>query len=142
MENDPHDKKVKSSTYFVKAKAEAKEMIQSNDKLKGLLIRVRKKLNDQGDKNLWKELIEVVNTFVRMTKFYINGHYKEIPWKSLLMIVAGLLYFINPFDLIPDFIPAVGFLDDLTLLVWIYKSLKMDIEAFKIWEKGLTQQTQ
>ena len=142
MENDPQDKKVKSNTYFVKAKNEAKEMIQSNDKLKGLLIRVRKKLDDQGDKNLWKELVEMVNTFARMIKSYINGHYKEIPWKSLLLIVAGLIYFINPFDFIPDFIPAAGFLDDLTILVWIYKRLKMDIEGFKIWEEGLAQQAQ
>lgn len=36
--------------------------------------------------------------------------------KSKLTIVAGLGYFIFPFDLIPDLLPVIGFTDDLSVL--------------------------
>src|SRR5665811_215757 len=36
--------------------------------------------------------------------------------KSKLTIVAGLGYFIFPFDLIPDVLPVIGFTDDLSVL--------------------------
>ena len=50
------------------------------------------------------------------------------------MIGGGLLYFILPADLIPDFIPVVGYLDDLAVLTTIMNSLKGEINAYRIWK--------
>lgn len=38
--------------------------------------------------------------------------------KSKMSIVAGLGYFIFPFDIIPDLLPLVGFSDDLSVLLF------------------------
>jgi uncharacterized membrane protein YkvA (DUF1232 family) len=40
-----------------------------------------------------------------------------IDLKSKVTIAAGLGYFIFPFDLIPDFLPIIGFTDDLSVLM-------------------------
>ncbi|NJM94608.1 MAG: DUF1232 domain-containing protein, partial [Cytophagales bacterium] len=42
--------------------------------------------------------------------------------------------FVNPFDLIPDFIVGFGLIDDMTLMVWILKNIQKDIEAYRRWE--------
>ena len=38
---------------------------------------------------------------------------------KIILIIFGLVYFLFPFDLIRDFIPYIGYLDDLALIVWI-----------------------
>jgi len=142
METPQEDPKVSRTGSFSKAKREAKEILGNKEKLKGLVTQAREKLESmQGTDKVWKNMINVINTFIRMIKAYINGQYKEIPWKSMLMLVAGIVYFIMPLDLIPDFIPITGFMDDLTIIIWIYRTLKIDIEAFEIWEQGLQKES-
>src|SRR5688500_3923625 len=38
------------------------------------------------------------------------------PWYAKLLIVAIVAYALSPIDLIPDFVPVLGFLDDILLL--------------------------
>jgi len=51
------------------------------------------------------------------------------------MIGGGLLYFILPADLIPDFIPVIGYLDDLAVLTTIMNSLQKEICDYHIWKE-------
>lgn len=39
------------------------------------------------------------------------------------LIIGALLYFINPFDLVPDIAPIVGFLDDMGVIGLVYRYL-------------------
>ena len=73
--------------------------------------------------------------FNRMLKAYAMGEYKSVPWKSIISIAAVLIYFISPLDFIPDFIPLVGIADDFGLLVWVYRNIKRDVDAFLQWEQ-------
>jgi uncharacterized membrane protein YkvA (DUF1232 family) len=41
---------------------------------------------------------------------------KETPWRAKAIIAFAILYFLSPFDLIPDWIIGLGLLDDLTLV--------------------------
>lgn len=47
---------------------------------------------------------------------YLAGRDPRVPWyaKALAALVAG--YALSPIDLIPDFIPIVGYLDDVILV--------------------------
>ena len=42
----------------------------------------------------------------------------QAKWKRVIIAVLAMLYVISPLDLIPDFIPVIGWLDDLGVLVW------------------------
>ena len=74
----------------------------------------------------------------RLLKAYSHGEYRTIPWKSYLLVVAAILYFINPIDLIPDLMPILGLTDDFAVLLMVYKSIGADIDKFLVWEKSQT----
>lgn len=42
----------------------------------------------------------------------------QAKWKRVIIAGLAMLYIISPLDLIPDFIPVIGWLDDLGVLVW------------------------
>lgn len=46
-----------------------------------------------------------------------------VPVKAKLILSAALGYFILPIDFIPDFAPAVGFVDDLGVIIMILKQM-------------------
>jgi uncharacterized membrane protein YkvA (DUF1232 family) len=81
-------------------------------------------------------LADKVTTLSRMVKAYVTGEYKIIPWGSIVKIIAVLLYFVSPIDLIPDFIPFLGLTDDFALTMWLFSSLADDFSNFEAWEKG------
>ena len=56
--------------------------------------------------------------------------------KTYLMIAGALAYVVFPIDIIPDFIPGVGFLDDAFVLGFVIKQLSDEINQYKIF-KGL-----
>jgi len=67
---------------------------------------------------------------------YVDGlkrKYKLHP-STLGMIAGGLFYFINPFDLIPDFIPLIGFLDDLAVITAISHAIEDELTAYRLWK--------
>jgi uncharacterized membrane protein YkvA (DUF1232 family) len=72
----------------------------------------------------------------RLIKAYALGHYREIPWKALLIIVAAIIYFVNPLDLLPDLIPVAGLTDDFAVLVWVYSTVNTEIDKFLAWERS------
>ena len=88
------------------------------------------------NKGIGQVLAERITTLSRMVKAYATGQYRIIPWATILKVIAGLIYFISPIDLIPDFLPLVGLSDDLALVMWLFTSLKTDIDNFIAWEKG------
>ena len=122
------------SRSYGKSRAKAAEYIQNKDKLSGLIDRAsRKATGKQGKlKDVWASLL----AFFRLVRAYVNGSYRQVTPKSLLTIVASLIYFVSPIDLIPDFILGLGFIDDATVLAWTIKACASDLAAFIAWEKG------
>ncbi len=80
-----------------------------------------------------KKVLENVGELYALFKDAVNGDYK-LHAANVAMIGGGLLYFILPADLIPDFIPLVGYLDDLAVLATIMNSLKGEINAYRSWK--------
>ena len=62
-----------------------------------------------------------------------RGEYRAISGKSMVTIVAGLLYFVSPLDAIPDWLLGVGFLDDIAVLGWVLNTVSAELARFKAW---------
>ena len=71
---------------------------------------------------------------VRMLRAWRRRSYTGVPWRTVLIGVGALLYFVNPADLVPDALPAVGMVDDATVLGAVLAAIKSDIERFRRWE--------
>ena len=118
--------------------SKAKNIINDDEKLKKLIEDVLKKLQEiSSDKKTSAKLNDSLRLFIRIINAYTSKEYTYVPWKTICLIVAGLIYFIYPVDLIPDFIPVSGLIDDIALIAWIYESIQDDIDNFLEWEKSL-----
>jgi uncharacterized membrane protein YkvA (DUF1232 family) len=118
--------------FFIRAFENAKRMFSNKEKvLETLDTAFQKSIDLENDKGEISSLTQKVKLFILMIQSYIKGEYREVPFKSILLIFAGLIYFINPFDLIGDFIPGIGYIDDIGLILWILKSVEEDVLRFK-----------
>jgi uncharacterized membrane protein YkvA (DUF1232 family) len=118
--------------YFIRAFENAKRIFSNKEKVLETLDNAFKKSIDLENQNgEISSLTKKVKLFILMIQSYVKGEYREIPFKSILLIFAGLIYFINPFDLIGDFIPGIGYIDDIGLILWILKSVEEDVVRFK-----------
>ncbi len=81
-----------------------------------------------------KKALENVRELYSIFKDAVNGNYHLDP-SHLAMIGGGLLYFILPADFIPDFIPFIGYVDDLAVLTTIMNSLKGEISDYRRWKE-------
>tara|TARA_B100000700_G_scaffold71271_1_gene79289 strand:+ start:56895 stop:57332 length:438 start_codon:yes stop_codon:yes gene_type:complete len=68
---------------------------------------------------------------INLIKDWFNGSYKKVPKKTIISLIAALVYFINPFDLIPDFIINFGFLDDISVLYFVFQKYYKDLEDYR-----------
>ena len=82
-------------------------------------------------KKVWDAIVDMWN----MLKDFREGRY-ELPWKSVAAIVAALLYFISPIDLIPDFIPVIGYLDDAVVIGFVLELIKDDLEKYREYKES------
>tara|TARA_B110000046_G_scaffold125329_1_gene131834 strand:- start:2570 stop:2965 length:396 start_codon:yes stop_codon:yes gene_type:complete len=113
----------------------AKRIFKEQNQVNALFGQVSKKLETlNGGNPLINQLMDHVQLFLRMITKSFTGEYSAFSNKTLLSLVFGLLYFVTPMDVVPDFIPLLGFSDDLSIIYFIIKNFKSDIEAFKVWE--------
>ncbi|WP_439556635.1 YkvA family protein [Dyadobacter sp.] len=127
--------RILKSIFFKKATGKAGRYARNSGKLFELAKDVMSKLQHVGMRENLAEFAVSVQLLIRMVRAYASGEYKSLPWKSLLSIVAVLIYFVSPIDLIPDFLPFVGITDDVALVVWLVKTLGDDVKKFSEWEK-------
>lgn len=92
-------------------------------------------LNKMNDKNL-RGFLDDVKLFFCMLKDFFTKKYTKVPIGTVVSIAASLLYVLAPLDLIPDFMPFVGYLDDAGIITLCIKGFKADLEEYKEF-KGL-----
>ncbi|MBP8802205.1 MAG: DUF1232 domain-containing protein [Kiritimatiellae bacterium] len=75
-----------------------------------------------------------IKLFFAIIQDYVKGNYREVPYWTIAAIVAALLYVLSPVDLIPDFIPVVGYVDDALVMAACLKMVEQDLYKYKEWK--------
>ena len=75
---------------------------------------------------------------LRLIRAYYRGDYRAVPESTLVVVIAAIIYVVSPLDIIPDAIPAIGFLDDATIVALALKRTRQDLDDFMIWETTAT----
>jgi uncharacterized membrane protein YkvA (DUF1232 family) len=125
------------NVFFSTALRKAASMAGKPGRLMVLISRMALKIREVNWKNV--DTANIKQRFFvlgRIIKAYALGHYREIPWKSLLIVIAAVIYFVNPIDLLPDLLPIVGLTDDFGILVWVYNTVNNEIDRFLLWEQS------
>jgi uncharacterized membrane protein YkvA (DUF1232 family) len=78
----------------------------------------------------FKKLISRMRLLLEMLKDYWKGDYRDVPWYTIAMVIAAVLYFINPFDIIFDVIPGAGYIDDVLVIGLVFKSMQADLKRY------------
>lgn len=78
---------------------------------------------------------EDIKLLLAMIRDYWNGDYREVPWTTIAAAVGALLYVLSPIDLIPDFIPVIGYMDDAAVVALCLKAIWSDLEKYKHWKE-------
>ena len=108
----------------------AKEFVSDDGKMQQLLDSLEEKLRtipELGDE------LAYVPVFASMLRYRLAGEYKELPTRTVLLIVSALLYVITPIDIIPDAIPMGGYADDIAVVLACAKYIKPDLDRFIEW---------
>ena len=135
QQTPPNGNDVAGSAIFKKFMGAAEGYIKQPTRLKSLLTDAYKKASDKNDVGtLAHEAWETLQTMFRLIKSSVSGEYTGVPTSTVAAAVAVLIYFISPIDLIPDFIPVLGLLDDVALVAWFSTTLKGEMEKFHEWE--------
>lgn len=75
------------------------------------------------------KILDDVRVFVQMLKAACRG--EDIPYATISAIVVALVYLVMPFDLVPDFLPGIGLVDDATLIGATAYALRSDMAKFR-----------
>ena len=141
QQTPPSGNEVAGSVLFKKFISSAEGYIRQPTRLKSLLTDAYKKASEKNDVGtLAHEAWETLQTMFRLIRASVSGEYKGVPTSTIAAAVAVLIYFISPIDLIPDFIPVLGLLDDVALVAWFSTTLKHEMDRFQEWE--LTRPTE
>ena len=60
----------------------------------------------------------------------------DLPWKTVAAMTVSLLYLASPIDLLPDFFPLAGYIDDLFVVAVAMELVQDELKDFAE-EKGL-----
>ncbi|MEZ4883465.1 MAG: DUF1232 domain-containing protein [Chitinophagales bacterium] len=95
----------------------------------------QKLMEAENDGRLQEEVLKPMKDIYRLVVASINGDYHDFSRKNLALSLATILYFVLPLDLIPDVLPIVGFLDDISLLFWLLNIIQKEVTLFLEWEE-------
>ena len=81
-----------------------------------------------------KPVIEHIREFISLLHATVTRGYKA-PVELLTAVVAAILYLLWIVDVIPDFLPVIGYLDDMAIIIAVAKMVSVEINNFKRWKE-------
>ena len=81
-------------------------------------------------REIWRELKELL----QLAKDWKTGDYPFASRFTIIIIFIAVGYFFMPFDIIPDFLIGIGFLDDIIVISFIFYLLRNELKRYRSWK--------
>ncbi len=121
------------SEAFARALREAELRVVGSGGLRSLFDQAAKEAASL-PRQRFKENWPYLQTMLRLVRAYERGEYRQVSNDDLTWIVAALNYLVDPFDLIPDSTPFLGFVDDAIVVGFVADKTRQTLDEFMIWE--------
>ncbi len=100
-----------------------------------VVMKNSKEINDKiSSSGALKKYSELAKIMYGMLNDYRRGIYKNVPWFTIGAIGFTFLYVFNPLDIIPDFIPGVGYVDDFAVFTVVLRFIQTDLHTYLDWK--------
>ena len=121
-----------------KAKNKAQKLLEDPEKAQKVLAKAVKQADKV--KGPLEKVWENLQLMFGIVRDWFSGTYKQIPVRSIVAILAAILYLIAPIDMIPDFIPGLGYIDDAFIMGLVINQIGADLQTYKAWKgaQGMT----
>jgi uncharacterized membrane protein YkvA (DUF1232 family) len=124
------------SEAFSEAVEDARSYLKNPERLHGLLTEAVRKIASV-PREPFKETWAYLQAMLRLLRAYYRGEYRDVPVSALISIIAAVAYVVNPFDLIPDVVPFLGFLDDAAVIAFAVRKTRDVLDDFMMWETSV-----
>jgi uncharacterized membrane protein YkvA (DUF1232 family) len=121
------------SSAFARALSDAKLYLNDPENLRALFGEAARKAA-KIPKDPFQENWPYLQAMLRFVRAYSRNEYRDASEDALLWIVAALNYLVDPFDLIPDEVPFLGFVDDATVVEFAVGRTRQALDDFMTWE--------
>ena len=108
------------------------DMLNTPDNIGDLLKRLESKL--RGIPQLG-EALACIPQMGMLINSYIRKEYTAVPVGIIAAIIGVLIYFVSPIDLMPDFIPGIGLIDDAFAATSALCLVKSDLDEYMKWRQ-------
>ena len=119
MNKHTKDKIKYAQETFIQDYVPAEELSEEESKL------LEGKLNEKIKKT--KRNKGLLNHVGALKNYFLD---KDVKWYRKSIVVAAIIYFITPVDAMPDFVPMLGYLDDLGVIAWTIRFLGREISDY------------
>jgi uncharacterized membrane protein YkvA (DUF1232 family) len=129
----PRGNEITQSTAFRRAAIDATAVARDPQRLHKLVEDAVGKISSI-PRGPFAETWPYLMAMIRLIRDYHRAEYRDLSEANLLIIVAAILYFVSPFDVIPDWVPVLGHIDDAFVISLALKSVRADLDTFMAWE--------
>ena len=111
------------------------EITKINDGDVDVVMNNQKEISEKlVNSSLLKKYAELGKIMLGMLADYRKGIYTKLPLFTIAAIAFAFLYLLNPFDIIPDFIPGVGYIDDMAVFTFALRFIESDLHKYLDWK--------
>jgi uncharacterized membrane protein YkvA (DUF1232 family) len=129
----PNTDEITQSLAFRRASSDAEEYSRDPKRLRKLVEDAVGKINVI-PRGPFVETWPYLMAMIRVIRAYERKEYRDVPAANLLTIIAAIIYFVSPFDVIPDYVPILGHIDDAVVVSLALRSVRADLDTFMAWE--------
>jgi len=135
MDADFTEEEVKSA--LNEKEQQAEEQLKDEAKTRETLNKAEKLLDKLKRIPVIGDIVDDIAASIELIKDFIDGTYRRVPVRVIVSALAAILYVISPIDLIPDFIPIIGWLDDATVFALVLSyGLGAELNAYRRWKRS------